>query len=286
MELLYNKVLLHRIPSLSCDPASKGLRFLRELAVIVPVAPGDTTWAHLVTDLKRLPLESEILFVGPELPPKPLKHVFDDLASSRNVRWLDSPKGRGRQLNIGAKATQKSYLWFLHADSRLTKWALPALEQSLQLQPDALHYFDLAFLNDGPALTVVNAVGVWIRSHLLGLPFGDQGFCLTRQTFERLGSFREDASYGEDHLLIWQARTQRIRLCCTGASIKTSARKYREYGWCATTLQHLVLTVKQALPEWLKLLRKRALDLSSQSVYSERWNLVQALQQASKRGLE
>lgn len=285
MELLHNQVPLHRIPS-SGNPTAQGLRFLRELAVIVPVAPGDTAWVRLMADLKRLPLESEILFVGPELPPKPLKHVFDNLASSRNVRWLYSPKGRGRQLNAGVKATQKPYLWFLHADSRLTELALPALEQSLQLQPDALHYFNLAFLNDGPALTAINTVGVWLRTHLLGLPFGDQGFCLARQIFETLGGFREDTSYGEDHLLVWQARTQRISLRCTGALIRTSARKYQEYGWCATTLNHLVLTAKQALPEWLNLLKKRALDLAPYSDCLEHRKLVQALQQVSKQSLK
>jgi len=46
---------------------------LRELAVIIPVAPGDTAWAFLVADLKRLP---QILFVSPELPSKALKHLL------------------------------------------------------------------------------------------------------------------------------------------------------------------------------------------------------------------
>jgi len=56
---------------------------------------------------------SEILFVSPELPSKALKHLFDDLASSRNVRWFQAPQGRGRQLNAGVKATYKPYLWLL-----------------------------------------------------------------------------------------------------------------------------------------------------------------------------
>ena len=237
------------------------MKSLRELAVVIPVAPGDTAWAEMVADLKKLPLESEILFVSPELPSKALKHLFDDLASNRNVRWFQAPKGRGRQLNAGVKATQKPYLWFLHADSRFSESALHLLEKSLQHQPNALHYFDLAFLDDGPALTALNTVGVWIRSHILGLPFGDQGFCLNRKLFERLGGFPENVSYGEDHLFVWQARIQKISLRCTGGLIQTSARKYREYGWCVTTLKHLTLTVKQAFPEWLKLLKVRTLEL-------------------------
>jgi len=230
---------------------------LHELAVIIPVAPGETAWTSLVADLKRLPLEAEILFVSPELPSKVLKVLLDDLASSRNVRWLQAAKGRGRQLNAGAHATHKPYLWFLHADSRLAESALHRLEQSLQQEPDALHYFNLSFLDDGPALTTINAVGVWFRSHLFGLPFGDQGFCLARKLLAKLGGFREDLRYGEDHLLIWQARHQGINLHCTGGFIKTSARKYRDNGWGVTTLTHLTLTGKQAFPEWWKLLKVR-----------------------------
>ena len=258
------------------------MRFFRELAVIIPVAPGDTAWAHLVADLKRLPLESEIVFVSPELPSKVLKHLFDDLASSRNVRWFQAPKGRGRQLNAGVKATQKPYLWFLHADSRFTESALYRLEKSLQHKPDALHYFNLGFLDDGPALTAVNTIGIWFRSHILGLPFGDQGFCVARKIFERLDGFREDVSYGEDHLFVWQARTQEISLRCTGGLIQTSARKYRQYGWCATTLNHLTLTVKQAFPEWLKLLKVRTWALLQQFEHPGRWDFIRALKRAPK----
>jgi hypothetical protein len=257
--------------------------FLLELAVIIPVGPGDTAWARLLDDLKRLPLESEIIFVGTDLPSKALKSLFDDLTSSRNVRWLQAPKGRGRQLNAGVKAAQKPYLWFLHADSRFTESALHTLEKSLQHKPDALHYFDLAFLNDGPALTYLNTVGVWIRSHILGLPFGDQGFCVERKLFERLGGFREDVIYGEDHLFVWQARTQKISLRCTGGLIQTSARKYQKYGWHTTTLNHLSLTVKQAFPECLKLLKARTLDFFLKFARAERWEFIRVLKRA-KRG--
>jgi hypothetical protein len=237
-----------------------------------------------MVDLKRLPLEAEILFVCPELPPKALKHLFEDLNSGRNVRWFQAPKGRGCQLNAGVKATRKSYLWFLHADSRFTESTLHMLEKSLQYEPDALHYFDLAFLNDGPALTAVNTVGVWIRSHILGLPFGDQGFCLNRKLFERLNGFREDVSYGEDHLFVWQARTQKISLRCTGGLIQTSARKYREYGWCITTLNHLALTAKQAFPEWLKFLKVRSMAFLPRFSCPQYQDFIQALKRLPKPG--
>ncbi len=260
-----------------------GINRLCQLAVVVPVAPGDIAWSRLAEDLSSLPLETEIIFVSPELPLDLLKHLLDRLGSGRNLRWLQTLQGRALQLNAGVKATQKPYLWFLHADSRFDPSALEGLAESLERQPNALHYFNLAFLDDGPSLTVLNALGVWVRSHCFGMPFGDQGFCLPRQLFETLNGFREDASYGEDHLLVWQARSQGVPLHCTGKTVQTSARKYRENGWWRTTRNHLILTAKQAFPEWLTLLKSRALGFLSQ--LDNLWrNTIPRLKRGSKRG--
>ncbi len=109
-------------------------------------------------------------------------------------------------MNAAANKIKKPFLWFLHADSRLNARSLTSLESSLRAEPDGLHYFDLAFLPDGPRLMILNQAGVWLRSHLLGLPFGDQGFCLKRELFLKLGGFDETAPYGEDHLLVWAAK--------------------------------------------------------------------------------
>jgi hypothetical protein len=93
---------------------------------------------------------------------------------------------------------------------------------------------------------------VCIRSRFLGLPFGDQGFCLSREHFQQIGRFDEHASYGEDHLLVWSARRQGILIRSVGASIATSARKYQAHGWLRMTLRNAWLTWRQAIPEWWK----------------------------------
>jgi GT2 family glycosyltransferase len=89
------------------------------------------------------------------------------------------------------------------------------------------------------------------------MPFGDQGFCLRREIWERLGGFDTHASYGEDHLFVWKARRAGVPLRPTGGTLRTSARKYQERGWLRTTARHLHLTATQAFPEWLKLVRAR-----------------------------
>jgi rSAM/selenodomain-associated transferase 1 len=99
----------------------------------------------------------------------------------------------------------------------------------------------------------INEIGCWIRSRLLGLPFGDQGFCLSRIHFERIGGFPEDVAYGEDHVFVWRAKQNGIALKAIKAILKTSARRYRDQGWLKTTLLFYKLWTRQARAERKKL---------------------------------
>src|SRR5690606_5834787 len=116
---------------------------------------------------------------------------------------------------------------------------LSALSHFLRRGEDALGYFDLYFLDDGPPLTRLNALGARLRSRWFRLPFGDQGFVLPRQVFESLGGFDTTIQHGEDHELVWRARRAGIPLRPIGARLYTSARKYATNGWLATTLMHI-----------------------------------------------
>ena len=78
------------------------------------------------------------------------------------------------------------FLWFLHADSRFTNKTIPALLNSIKKAPKKLHYFNLQF-NDNSLLLKLNNLGVWLRSHILGMPFGDQGFCIAKKLFTKIG---------------------------------------------------------------------------------------------------
>jgi rSAM/selenodomain-associated transferase 2 len=238
---------------------------LHDISIVIPIAPGESAWPALLGDLRALPAEAEIVLAATEPPPSAWQAVIAEAGVTCATRWVVAARGRGPQLNAGARAASKTFVWFLHADSRLPGASLAALERALLQQPGALHYFNLAFANDGPFLMRLNAAGTWLRSHALGMPFGDQGFCLRRERFEALGGYPEDLPYGEDHVFVWTARRQRIPLRCTGAPLFTSARKYRERGWLRTTLRHLVLTAKQAAPELGKLLASRLPKFTNRS---------------------
>jgi hypothetical protein len=207
---------------------------LHRLSIVIPLAAGEQAWRGLLPSLRDQAGAAEIVLSVVDGDPQP----FPD-----DVRLVRGAAGRARQLNAGVAVTGREWLWLLHADSRLGSRTVAAVERA----PDAeyLGYFDLAF-HDARWPVQLNALGAWVRSRLLKLPFGDQGFLLPREVFESLGRFDETVGSGEDHALVWAARRQGIALRPLRARLYSSARKYAAHGWWATTRGHAVATWAQA----------------------------------------
>lgn len=218
------------------------------LSVIIPLAPEEQEWRGLLQQLARvLPEGSDVILVS-------AGGVAGGAAESwpqyRELHCYSSRPGRAAQMNLGASKAVGAWLWFLHADSRLENETADALARFIARDEPALGWFDLAFRPDGPSLTWLNGRGATLRARWLGLPFGDQGFVLPASSFAALGGYDEQASCGEDHLLVWAARHGGLPLRRIGATLTTSGRRYRQYGWAATTLRHLWLTAMQAWRGW------------------------------------
>lgn len=209
------------------------------IAIAIPAGPGDLAWQGLLPQLGDARAEEVVLVVPLDAPE--LTAVLPG-----NTAVHRSPAGRARQLNAGAAATRADWLWFVHADSRVTAATLEALHRFVAADRAAIGYFDLRFLDDGPRLVVLNTIGAALRSRWLGLPFGDQGLLMPRRVFDALGGFDAAEPGGEDHALVWAARRAGVPLIALGAPIFTSARKYAHGGWWATTHLHLRLTCTQA----------------------------------------
>ena len=215
---------------------------LADLCIVVPCGPGERDWQALLPQLAALPTASEVILSGVEgsagWPPDAAA-----LDARSGCRAISGRAGRAGQQNRGAAAGRNRWLWFLHADSRLHPRSFERI--AALAEDDALAYFDLAFHDGRPAM-LINRFGAYIRSRWLGMPFGDQGLLLPRTVFERLGGFDEQVGHGEDHALVWAARRAGLPLRPLGLPLYTSARRYAEHGWLATTARHLRLTWQQA----------------------------------------
>lgn len=213
---------------------------LFNLSVIIPVKKGEETWKDLLVQLSE-DSTTEIIIVGPD---------FQDRTEG-NLSTLKCEGNRAVKLNHGALHASCSSLFFLHADSILPRNFKQTILDRLNENPKKVYHFDLEF--DGHFLMRFNSWGANVRSRLLKMPFGDQGFFTSKNIFFTLGFFSETAPYGEDHLLIWRAHQLGIKVQSLNEKIKTSSRKYINAGWLPTTLKHVFLTYKQALPELLKI---------------------------------
>lgn len=210
-----------------------------DLAIIIPAGPGDHAWRALLPQLADARARDVVLVVA---------RCEDDTVEPLpgNVTLVRSAAGRARQLNAGVHVTDAGWLWFLHADSRIASSTIPALRRFITDDATAIGYFDLRFLHDGPRLMWLNALGAHLRSRWLGLPFGDQGLLMPRRVYDAIGGFNEGIGGGEDHAAVWAARARGVPVRAVRAPLYTSARKYAQLGWWATTRRHVRLTLEQA----------------------------------------
>lgn len=216
------------------------------VTIIIPVASSDRTYLNLVSQLKSSEFKGEIILVGPD---------FDNIIDS-NIHYIHSIQGRALQQNTGAIAAKNNFLWFLHADSDLSLLNFEEIQDQVKSKQEVIGFFNLKFKTANKFRMALNELGTHFRSHVLKMPFGDQGFLITKKTFFKLGLFDQRVKYGEDHLLIWRAHQNKIKITFLGNSIISSDRKYSKNGWLKTTVSHLFYTYLQALPEFIRLFQE------------------------------
>lgn len=231
-----------------------------KLSIIIPLAVGEAEPEFLLDSLAALADIGEVIIVGSDCYSPPTAG-----RSGCCIQRISSDDGRANALNAGAAAACGQWLWFLHADSRLDDSAVRCLRATLD-GAGGLYYFGLHFHSDNTKLAArmrLNSLGVTLRSRYLLSPFGDQGLCIDRNSFNRAGVFPPRRRYGEDHVFVWQCRLAGIAVTALPASISTDARKYQHHGWLSTTVRHNLLWIKQWGPLfcrwlWLKTISSRA----------------------------
>ena len=114
-------------------------------------------------------------------------------AREGGARVVASHPGRGPQLNLGADSTDADRLLFLHADCRLPDGWRAAIEAALVDRGVSLACFRLRTLSSATGEPSI-ARRWWLkvfdlRSHGLGLPYGDQAYAVRREVFDHIGGF-------------------------------------------------------------------------------------------------
>jgi len=157
-----------------------------------------------------------------------------------HVTRLQSPRGRGIQMNTGALAARGELLAFLHADTRIGPAHVEALRQVAADPAFQAGAFELGLSPPLPALRLL-AWGANLRCRLFGLPYGDQVLILRRDLFFTLGGYSHRRPEDLD-LVIRLKRYARLRLL--KPPVDSSARKWLAQGYFRTTMKNWLYALK------------------------------------------
>ncbi|MFI8609148.1 glycosyltransferase [Pseudomonas sp. AOB-7] len=195
---------------------------MSRLSVVIPALDEAAALPALLEDLRTLrSAGAELILVdGGSRDGTP------QLAAARVDRLLHSPPGRARQMNAGAAQAGGDYLWFLHADTRLSPACLAALQQALVDEP-GWGRFDLRLSGAGPSLWLIGQM-INLRSRLTGIASGDQGIFVRRELFESLGGYADIPLMEDLELCRRLRRVARPR--CLRPPLSTSSRRWEQHG--------------------------------------------------------
>ncbi len=147
------------------------------------------------------------------------------IAQAAGAEWISGAPSRGGQLRRACAVARGEWLLVLHADTRLAPGWADAVAQHLETGQGLPAYFRLRFRASGvmPAL-----VAGWanLRSRLFGLPYGDQGLLIRRDTYVAAGG------YPDQPLMEDVALARRLKgLTALPSTALTSAVRYQRAGW-------------------------------------------------------
>jgi uncharacterized protein len=163
-----------------------------------------------------------------------------EIAHSCGARVLSAPRGRGRQMNAGARNASGEFFLFLHADTRLPASYAETVRAALSLPGIAAGAFEFRLDATSPSLRFIERVANW-RSRRLQLPYGDQAIFLRSSRFHAAGGFPETTIMEDYEFIMGLKKFGRIYTAPYPAT--TSARRWEKLGVCRATLLNEAVVV-------------------------------------------
>jgi len=159
---------------------------LPKISIIIPTINEANNLPLLLSDLSIIQKEGEIIIVDCGSKDKTI-----DVANIYGAKvYKSKERNRGLQLDMGAKHSKGDWLFFLHADTRLTHDWFRKINSILKGDKNYIYYFKFK-INHKKIIYRVLEMLVNLRSLYLKQPYGDQGLIIHRTTYFENDGFRK-----------------------------------------------------------------------------------------------
>jgi rSAM/selenodomain-associated transferase 2 len=187
------------------------------ISIIIPTLNEAATMRDLAASLGRLRGEFEVIVCDGGSADATV-----EMARQCGLRVIEAPRGRGPQMNAGARLAKGETLVFLHADTRLPEDALALVADALTNDGVCGGNFSLTFGGDSREARLLTRVYPFLR--LGGMLYGDSAIFVRRCVFDRLGGYREYPIFEDCDLY---RRMRRMgRFARLNARATTSSRRF------------------------------------------------------------
>jgi rSAM/selenodomain-associated transferase 2 len=158
-----------------------------------------------------------------------------DVADRSGAKFLTSRRGRGVQMNEGARAAGGEVFLFLHADTMLDAGWYEAVADAMTDQRTAGGAFRFGIRNGRFRYRLLEG---WVkfRCALCRLPYGDQAIFVRRHIFEKMGGYRDIPLMEDVDLIERMKPLGSLRMLSPRAF--TSERRWAEKGFLRVVLKN------------------------------------------------
>lgn len=205
------------------------------ISIIIPVVNEALNIDKYLSKFSNL-LNTEIIFVDGGSEDNTV-----ELIEKKGFNVIKSPvKMRSFQMNLGAKNAQGDTLLFLHGDSILPPHYLTSIKNILAEKNTIAGAFCLKIDSEKKVFRFIELMVNW-RSHILELPYGDQGIFIKKAVFQEISGFKEMPIMEDFELVKRLQKLGKIRIA--SETIITSARRWQKLGIVKTTLINQLMII-------------------------------------------
>jgi rSAM/selenodomain-associated transferase 2 len=195
------------------------------VSIIIPTLNEAAIIHDLAASLSRLRGEFEVIVCDGGS-----SDATVEMARQCGLRVIAAPRGRGQQMNAGAKSAKGDTLLFLHADTRLPEEALAFVADALADEKVCGGNFSLIFGGDTREARRLTRIYPFLR--LGGMLYGDSAIFARRSVFDRLGGYREYPIFEDCDFyrrMRRLGRFVRLNVCATTSSRRFEGRFIRTF---------------------------------------------------------